>query len=169
MTLHPDDVGHGLITASTQTLLLSHPDIPVVQAELRYCCEDPLAVHLVLSIDRGPATWWTFGRDLLITGTAMPSGLGDVQVYPTYDGMVVELRCDPHRVALLANTPELAAFLDRTLAMVPPDAELDHCWDAELNHCWSAAERAQLVSPHHHDTRSPADGGAHPRPPRPAS
>ena len=23
MTLHPDDVGHGLITASTQTLLLS--------------------------------------------------------------------------------------------------------------------------------------------------
>ena len=54
MTLHPD-VGHGLITASTQTLLLSHPDIPVVHAELRYYCEDPLAVHLVLSIDQGPA------------------------------------------------------------------------------------------------------------------
>jgi len=168
MTLHPD-FGHGLITASTRMLLLSHPEIPVVHAELRYCREEPLAVHLVLSIEDGPATWWTFGRDLLITGTAMPSGLGDVQVYPTYDGMIVELRCDPHRVALLANTPELAAFLDRTLAMVPPDAELDHCWDAELDHCWSAAERAQLVSPDHHDTRSPADGGAHPRPPRPAS
>ena len=48
MTLHPDDVGHGLITASTQTLLLSHPEIPVVHAERRYYCEDPLAVHLVL-------------------------------------------------------------------------------------------------------------------------
>ena len=52
----------------------------------------------------------------------MPSGLGDVQVYPTYDGVIIELRCDPHRVALLTNTPELAAFLDRTLAMVPTDA-----------------------------------------------
>jgi Streptomyces sporulation and cell division protein, SsgA len=160
MTLHPD-FGHGLITASTRMLLLSHPEIPVVHAELRYCREEPLAVHLVLSVEDVPATWWTFGRDLLITGTAMPSGLGDVQVYPTDDGMIVELRCDPHRVALLANTPELAAFLDRTLAMVPADAELDHCW--------SAAELAQLVSPDHHDTRSPADGGAHPRPPRPAS
>jgi hypothetical protein len=161
MTLHPDDVGHGLITASTQTLLLSHPEIPVVHAELRYCCEDALAVHLVLSIDRGPATWWTFGRDLLITGTAMPSGLGDVQVYPTYDGMVIELCCDSRRVALLANTPELAAFLGRTLAMVPTDAELDHCD--------STAELAQLVFPDHHDTRSPAGGRAHPPPPRPVS
>src|SRR5664279_2538008 len=105
MTLHPD-FGHGLITASTRMLLLSHPEIPVVHAELRYCREEPLAVHLVLSIEDGPATWWTFGRDLLITGTAMPSGLGDVQVYPTtYDGMIIELRCDPHRMALLANTP----------------------------------------------------------------
>ena len=160
MTLHPD-FGHGLITASTKTLLLSHPEIPVVHAELRYCCEDPLAVHLVLSIDHGPATWWTFGRDLLITGTVMPSGLGDVQVYPTYDGMIIELRCDPNRMALLANTPELAAFLDRTLAMVPAGAELDHCD--------STAELAQLVFPYHHDTRSPADGRVHPQPPRPMS
>ena len=84
MTLHPD-FGHGLITASTRMLLLSHPEIPVVHAELRYCREEPLAVHLVLSVEDVPATWWTFGRDLLITGTAMPSGLGDVQVYPTDD------------------------------------------------------------------------------------
>ena len=87
----------------------------------------------------------------------MPSGLGDVQVYPTYDGVIIELRCDPHRVALLTNTPELAAFLDRTLAMVPTDTELDHCDSA-----------ADLVFPDHHDNRSPADGGAHP-PPRPGS
>jgi hypothetical protein len=159
MTLHPDDVGHGLITASTQTLLLSHPEIPVVHAELRYYCEDPLAVHLVLSIDQRPVTWWTFGRDLLITGTAMPSGLGDVQVYPTYDGVIIELRCGPHRVALLTQHPGAGAFLDRTLAMVPTDAELDHCDSA-----------AELVFPdHHHDNRSPADGRAHPPPPRPGS
>ena len=91
----------------------------------------------------------------------MPSGLGDVQVYPTYDGMIIELRCDPDRMALLANTPELAAFLDRTLAMVPAGAELDRC------DC--TAELAQLVFPDHHDTRSPDDGRVHPQPPRPMS
>ncbi|HEY5115435.1 MAG TPA: SsgA family sporulation/cell division regulator [Nakamurella sp.] len=100
-----------------------------------------------------------FGRDLLITGTAMPSGLGDVQVYPTYDGVIIELRCGPHRVALLTQHPGAGAFLDRTLAMVPTDAELDHCDSA-----------AELVFPdHHHDNRSPADGRAHPPPPRPGS
>lgn len=89
----------------------------------------------------------------------MPSGLGDVQVYPTYDGVIIELGCDSHRVAVLTNTPELAAFLDRTLAMVPTDAELDHRDSA-----------AELVFPdHHHDNRSPADGRAHPPPPRPGS
>jgi hypothetical protein len=56
----------------------------------------------------------------------MPSGRGDVQVYPTHDGVIIELRSGTYAVALLAYAPDVAQFIDRTLAVVPIDAELDH-------------------------------------------
>jgi len=67
-----------------------------------------------------------FRRDLLITGASMPSGVGDVQLYPTHDGIIIELRSSTASVALLAYAPDIAAFIDRTLAVVPIDTELDY-------------------------------------------
>ena len=99
---------------------------PVVLAELRYYPDDPFVVPMLLSIDHIPATCWTFSRDLLITGAAMPSGAGDVQVYPTHDGMIIELSSGGYATQLLAYTPDIARFIDRTLTVVPVDAELDH-------------------------------------------
>ena len=125
MTQHTAAV-HQVITATTEMLLISDPTIPVVQAELRYYGDDPFAVQMLLSIDHSPAICWTFSRDLLITGASMPSGVGDVQVYPTYDGVIIELRSGSYAVALLAYAPDVAQFIDRTLAVVPIDAELDH-------------------------------------------
>ena len=121
---------HQMITAASEMLLISDPAIPVVHAELRYYRDDPFAVQLLLSIERSPAICWTFSRDLLITGATMPSGVGDVQVYPTHDGVIIELRSGTSGVALLAYAPDIARFIDRTLAVVPIDAELD-CYDIE--------------------------------------
>ena len=118
MTQHTAAV-HQMITATTEMLLISDPAIPAVHAELRYYCDDPFAVQLVLSIEQSPAICWIFSRDLLISGATMPSGVGDVQVYPTHDGVIIELRSGTSGVALLAYAPDLALFIDRTLAVVP--------------------------------------------------
>ena len=116
---------HQMITATSEMLLISDPAIPVVHAELCYYCDDPFAVQLLLSVDQRPAICWTFSRDLLITGATMPGGVGDVQVYPTHDGVIIELRSGASGVALLAYAPDLARFIDETLTVVPIDAELD--------------------------------------------
>ena len=100
--------------------------IPEVHAELRYDCDDPFAVQMLLTIDESPAIGWVFGRDLVITGASMPSGVGDVQLYPTHDGIIIELRSASASVALLAYAADVAAFIGRTLAAVPIDTELDH-------------------------------------------
>ena len=104
MTQHAAVV-HQMITATTEMLLISDPAIPAVHAELRYLCDDPLAVQMLLSIEQSPAICWILSRDLLITGAAMPSGVGDVQVYPTHDGVIIELRSGVYVVALLAYAP----------------------------------------------------------------
>ena len=121
---------HQMITVSSEMLLISDPALPVVHAELRYYRDDPFAVQMLLSIDQSPAICWTFSRDLLITGATMPSGVGDVQVYPTHDGVIIELRSGTSGVALLAYAPDLALFIDRTLAVVPIAAELG-CYDID--------------------------------------
>ena len=119
-------VVHQMITATTEMVLISDPAIPAVHAELRYYCDDPFAVQMLLSIEQSPAICWILSRDLLISGAAMLSGRGDVQVYPTHDGVIIELRSGSYAVALLAYAPDVAQFIDRTLAVVPIDAELDH-------------------------------------------
>ena len=132
MTQHAAMV-HQMITATTEMLLISDPAIPAVHAELRYLCDDPFAVQMLLSIEQSPAICWILSRDLLITGAAMPSGVGDVQVYPTHDGVIIELRSGVYVVALLAYAPDVSEFIARTLAVVPVGAELDrHDIEGEL-------------------------------------
>ena len=115
-----------MITTATEMLLISDSCLPAVEAELRYYCDDPYAVQMVMSVDQSPAVSWTFGRDLLITGTKMPSGIGDVQVFPTHDGMIIELRSGSAIATLLAHTPDVAEFADRMLAAVPFGSEMAH-------------------------------------------
>lgn len=123
---------HKVTTATTEMILISDDLLPAVNAELRYYCDDPFAVQMVLSVDQSPAICWTFGRELLMTGTAMPTGIGDVQVFPTHDGVIIELRSGGAAARLLAHTPEIAAFADRTLSLVPLGSEMDH-YDLDLD------------------------------------
>jgi hypothetical protein len=117
---------HKVTTATTEMILISDDSLPAVNAELRYYCDDPFAVQMLLSIDQSPAICWTFGRELLMTGVLMPAGIGDVQVYPTHDGVIIELRSGGAAARLLAHTPDISAFTDRTLAVVQRESEMDH-------------------------------------------
>ena len=60
--------GHQVMTASTEMILISDDSLPAVNAELRYYCDDPFAVQMLLSVDQSPAICWTFGRELLMVG-----------------------------------------------------------------------------------------------------
>lgn len=125
MSQHPA-VQHQMITTATEMLLISDSCLPAVEAELRYYCDDPYAVQMVMSIDQSPAVSWTFSRDLLITGTKMPSGIGDVQVFPTHDGLVIELRSGGAIATLLAHIPDVVEFTEKTLTAVPFGTEMGH-------------------------------------------
>ena len=92
-------------------------------ATLRYASDDPFAVQLLLSIDQSPAISWTFARELLITGVHGPAGIGDVQVFPAYDGTIIELRSGEQSAHLLAHTPDVLDFLDQSIRIVPTGLE----------------------------------------------
>ena len=117
---------HWVTTAATEMLLISDAALPAVNAELRYHCDDPFAVHLRLSVDQSPAITWVFGRELLINGARMPAGIGDVQVYPARDGLIIELRSGCVGARLLAHTADIEDFTARSTARVPLGTEMDH-------------------------------------------
>ncbi len=117
---------HRVTTAATEMLLISDAALPAVNAELRYHCDDPFAVHLLLSVDQSPAITWVFGRELLVTGVRMPAGIGDVQVYPASDGLIIELRSGSVGARLLAHTADIEQFAARTTAQVPLGSEMEH-------------------------------------------
>ena len=119
-------VHHQVITAATEMILISDASLPAVNAEMRYHCDDPYAIQLLLSVDQSPAICWIFGRELLMTGVRMPTGIGDVQVYPTHDGVIVELRSGDTAAKLLAHIPDVTDFTDRSLQIVPLGTEMDH-------------------------------------------
>lgn len=121
--LSPDN---RVTTAATEMLLISDAALPAVNAELRYYGDDPFAVHLLLSVDQSPAITWVFGRELLLTGARMPAGIGDVQVYPADDGVIIELRSGHVGARLLAHTDDIDTFVTRTTARVPLGTEMDH-------------------------------------------
>ncbi|WP_420123664.1 SsgA family sporulation/cell division regulator, partial [Nakamurella sp.] len=107
----------------TEMILISDPALPPVHAEFRYRSDDPFAIQLLLSVDQSPAVSWVFGRELLADGVAGPAGIGDVQIFPVHDGTVIELRSGEQSARLLAHTPDVGAFLDRSLQLVPAGSE----------------------------------------------
>jgi hypothetical protein len=105
-----------VITAATEMLLISDPAIPAVHAELRYDCDDPFAVQMLLSVDQSPAIRWVFGRDLLdhrrrdTQRGRRYAAVGDVQLYPTHDGLIIELRSGTYAAALARLRPGCRRF-----------------------------------------------------------
>lgn len=116
-------VDYRMTAAVTEMILISDPALPPVHAEFRYRSDDPFAIQLLLSVDQSPAVSWVFGRELLQGGVAGPAGIGDVQIFPVHDGTVIELRSGEQSARLLAHTPDVTGFLDRTVQLVPAGSE----------------------------------------------
>ncbi|KJK43992.1 hypothetical protein UK23_31075 [Lentzea aerocolonigenes] len=96
-----------------------------VRVDLGYDALDPYAVSLVFHPVSGPVRWLV-ARDVLIGGLLEPCGEGDLTVRPSADTLLrLEIRLTtPGGSALfVASALEIAAFVDRTLALVPPGEE----------------------------------------------
>ncbi|OMI89333.1 sporulation protein SsgA [Streptomyces sp. M1013] len=126
--MHPNPTGPTAVERELELRLVLSPErgIPV-PARLGYHTDDPYAVHITFHIDSGRPVHWTFARDLLVEGVFRPSGHGDVRVWPSKaEGRSVVLIAlsSPDGDALLeAPTPQVSAWLERTLRAVPPGTE----------------------------------------------
>ncbi|MFF0585248.1 SsgA family sporulation/cell division regulator [Streptomyces sp. NPDC003781] len=126
--MHPDHTWPTVVERELELRLVLSPEhgIPV-PARLVYHTDDPYAVHITFHIDSGHPVHWTFARDLLVEGVFRPSGHGDVRVWPSKaEGRSVVLIAlsSPDGDALLeAPTPQVSAWLERTLRALPPGAE----------------------------------------------
>jgi len=111
-------------TRTNMRLIADSADIPV-DAQLTYRSSDPYAVRIVFSVASSQPVEWVFSRELLIGGIRIPAGTGDVQIFPTHDGIVLELNSPAGRARLLADADALADFADDMLEIVPLGTELD--------------------------------------------
>jgi hypothetical protein len=98
-----------------------------IDADLHYDPRDPYAVTTVF-ITGTSTVRWTFGRQLLSDGLYVPTGDGDVHVWPCLDSegravVIIEL-CSPDGEALVqARTTDLSSFVERMTRAVQPGEE----------------------------------------------
>lgn len=119
---------HTVVERELELRLILSPERSIpVPARLAYRSDDPYAVHIAFHINSDFPVRWTFARELLVEGVFRPCGHGDVRVWPTKvkgRSMVLMALSSPDGDALLeAPTPQVSAWLERTLRAVPPGAE----------------------------------------------
>ncbi|GAA2881222.1 SsgA family sporulation/cell division regulator [Streptomyces mexicanus] len=104
---------------------------------LRYESADPYALRAVFRISEENTVEWVFARELLAEGLHQPAGEGDIHVWPTLEPprKAVRIALASHAGTALIEAParQVAAFLRRTDAAVPPGTEHEHLdMDGEL-------------------------------------
>ncbi|MFI8346726.1 SsgA family sporulation/cell division regulator [Streptomyces sp. NPDC085596] len=119
---------HTVVERELELKLILSPERSIpVPARLAYRSDDPYAVHITFHINSDFPVHWTFARELLVEGVFRPCGHGDVRVWPTKvngRSAVLMALSSPDGDALLeAPTPQVSAWLERTLRAVPPGAE----------------------------------------------
>ncbi|MFG3045379.1 SsgA family sporulation/cell division regulator [Streptomyces sp. NPDC090023] len=119
---------HTVVERELELKLILSPERSIpVPARLAYRTDDPYAVHITFHVNSDFPVHWTFARELLVEGVFRPCGHGDVRVWPTKvngRSAVLMALSSPDGDALLeAPTPQVSAWLERTLRAVPPGAE----------------------------------------------
>lgn len=130
---------HTIIERDLELQLVLSPERSIpVPARLVYRSDDPYAVHVIFHVGSHAPVHWTFARELLVDGVFRPAGQGDVRVWPsTCRGrqVVCLSLCSPDGYALVqAPAMAVAAWLERTLRLVPPGAEREQT-DVEDDLC----------------------------------
>ncbi|MFS4094110.1 SsgA family sporulation/cell division regulator [Streptomyces sp. AF1A] len=110
-----------------------------VPTQLHYHARDPYAVQATFRLSGGTSVEWFFARELLAEGLRGPAGIGDVRLSPTrrQGQLMVEVALMPPagQADLMLPGQEVADFLRRTEALVPPGTERRHLdLDSELSH-----------------------------------
>ncbi|MFD8818771.1 SsgA family sporulation/cell division regulator [Streptomyces sp. NPDC059627] len=119
---------HTVVERELELRLILSPERSIpVPARLTYRSDDPYAVHVSFHVNSEFPVHWTFARDLLVEGVFRPCGHGDVRVWPTKSegrSVVLMALSSPDGDALLeAPIPQVSAWLERTLRVVPPGSE----------------------------------------------
>ncbi|WP_163550354.1 SsgA family sporulation/cell division regulator [Candidatus Frankia nodulisporulans] len=104
---------------------------------LGFDAADPIAVTLTVGGPGVDQIVWRFARRLLAEGTRRPVGLGDVRVRPAVAAgeaaLALRLSSPSGIAEFELPARDVVAFLWRSFAMVPADAEVDRIdWTAEL-------------------------------------
>ncbi|MFI6061333.1 SsgA family sporulation/cell division regulator [Streptomyces sp. NPDC051286] len=119
---------HTVVERELELKLVLSPERSIpVPARLTYRTEDPYAVHVTFHIDSDFPVHWTFARDLLIEGVCRPCGQGDVRIRPAEmerrNVLCVALSSPDGDALLQVSSAAVAAWVERTLRLVPPGTE----------------------------------------------
>lgn len=121
---------HTVVERELELKLVLSPERSIpVPARLTYRTEDPYAVHITFHIGSDFPVHWTFARELLVEGVFRPCGNGDVRIWPTKierRSVICVALTSPDGDALLeAPSGAVAAWVERTLRLVPPGTETE--------------------------------------------
>ncbi|WP_055591072.1 SsgA family sporulation/cell division regulator [Peterkaempfera griseoplana] len=113
----------------TLYMLFDADRVAAVPTRFSYDPAEPFAVRLAFHAGEYDEAEWVFARELLADGLRGPSGEGDIRLWPSHcpqHGGVLRITLDsPHGSAVLeAVAAEVAQWLERTHAAVPPGGEL---------------------------------------------
>ncbi|HEY9388214.1 MAG TPA: SsgA family sporulation/cell division regulator [Mycobacteriales bacterium] len=108
-----------------------------IAASLAFHSNDPYAVHVIFHTgDSQDDIAWMFARELLSFGLLMPTGEGDVRIWPGPDGtdmVYLQLRSPHGEATFQADRTGLVDFLLCSYVVVPPGCEAGYLdLDAEL-------------------------------------
>ena len=126
MGFQPIDLRNRSVFSRTDMTLVADTADIAVEAELSYHSRDPYAVRVVFSVASSQPVEWVFSRELLIGGIRIPAGTGDVQIFPTHDGIILELNSPAGRARLLADPEALSDFAEEMLQVVPLGTEVEY-------------------------------------------
>jgi hypothetical protein len=107
-----------VVTAALEMTFAGSEADDAIAATLKYNVFEPFAVTASFVLGDGPAVQWVMSRDLLREGVVMPTGLGDIRVYPVADTLYMELASPSGRA--FTTVPE-----GREHEYFSVDAELD--------------------------------------------
>jgi hypothetical protein len=118
------------IVRATVPFISGESQSELLEGELIFDHVDPYAVAMHLEAKSGTVVW-TFARELLADGLYVPTGNGDVQVWPclsnTGEAVVIIELCSPDGLALLqAPSRTVHDFVVRTYEVVPEGDESVH-------------------------------------------